>query len=180
MTDVKKENREKFISIVESFALGKRTIREIGPIARDLSKIPFEEWDDVVENVTALAHKTKNNGEKDLFLEELYKEPHQREDNVDINLCFLGMGRVDPERRQAIVKQVLRLEFLTGAWKVLYVIDALNRLDVQDYDRVIDAALLLAPGRCPKEMVEVIAKAPKDIDELTRYALQNSKKMPRD
>ncbi len=88
------------------------------------------------------------------------------------------MGRVDPKRRQAIVKQVLRLEFLTGAWKVLHVIDALNQLDVQDYDRVIDAALLLAPGRCPEKMVQVIAKAPKDIDELTRYALQIQKKCP--
>ncbi len=74
---------------------------------------------------------------------------------------------------------MLRLEFLRGAGRVFKVIEYLNELDVQDYNRVIEAALLLAPDRCPKQMVEVIANAPKDIDELTQYGIANSKKMPR-
>ncbi len=160
MAKVKKEHRDQFISIVESFTLGNSTIFSIGATAEALSAIPFERWDDVVENINALAPRTRN---KDSYF------------------CIKAMEKVAPEMWDRIIKQVLRFESLTGGYPVSRVIDRLNELDIQDWDHVVEAALLLAPNRSPEDMIFVMGKTSKEQHRCANaMCTENPRKMSQD
>ncbi len=147
-----KENRGKFISILESFALDRSAIHKIVAIAEALSKTPFEQWDDILEKVAALAPRTQN--------------------SPDVHLCIDAIGQVDPDLREATVKQVLRLESLRDGSDVAQIIQMLDRFDIQYRDRIVETALLLVPDRSPKKLICLMANTPKEIDELSQCALQ--------
>ncbi len=143
---------------MESFSLGNSIISDTGPTAKALSDIPFEQWDDVVENVAAVAPRT---GNKRIFF------------------CISAMAEVDPKRRELMAKQVLRLESLQDGYEVAHVILLLNYLDIQDCDRVVEAALLLAPDRSPVNMIRILGSYLENIDVLMQCARQIQEKCPK-